>query len=169
MQPIMNFPVLLLAALIPMVMGFIYYNPKVFGNAWMQSCGLTEEKMKGANMPLVFALSYLFSFFLAMAMGVMLVIHQNHIYSIFANDPGMKDPNSPVYLYVQDFMANYGSNFRTFKHGAVHGVLASLFIVLPVLGTCALFERKNFKYIAINVGYWLITMALMGGVICQYS
>jgi hypothetical protein len=98
-----------------------------------------------------------------------LVIHQNHIYSIFANDPGMKDPNSPVYLYVQDFMANYGSNFRTFKHGAVHGVLASLFIVLPVLGTCALFERKNFKYIAINVGYWLITMALMGGVICQYS
>jgi hypothetical protein len=43
-----------------------------------------------------------------------------------------------------------------------------LFFALPVMGTNALFERKGFKYIAINVGYWTVTLALMGGVICHF-
>jgi hypothetical protein len=32
-----------------------------------------------------------------------------------------------------------------------------------------LFERKGFRYIAINGGYWIISMALMGGIICAFS
>ncbi|HRN41812.1 MAG TPA: DUF1761 family protein [Vicingus sp.] len=32
-----------------------------------------------------------------------------------------------------------------------------------------MFERKGFKYIAINSGYWIITLGLMGGVICQFA
>jgi hypothetical protein len=44
-----------------------------------------------------------------------------------------------------------------------------LFFALPVLGTNALFQHKGFKYIVINVGYWIITLALMGAVICQFA
>ena len=65
-------------------------------------------------------------------------------------------------------MAKYGNNFRTFSHGAVHGVLAGLFFVLPVMGTNAMFERKGFKYIAINVGYWIVTLAIMSGIVCGW-
>ncbi|MBN8702882.1 MAG: DUF1761 domain-containing protein [Bacteroidetes bacterium] len=163
-----NFLVLALAALVPMVVGFIWYNPKVLGNAWMNAAGLTEEKLKGANMALIFGLSYLFAFFLAMSINFM-VIHQFHMQSILMNEPGFQETGSEINLMLTDFLAKYGSNFRTFKHGAFHGIIGGIFTALPILATNAMFERKGFKYIAINAGYWILTFALMGGVICQFA
>jgi hypothetical protein len=163
-----NFLILALAALVPMVIGFIWYHPKVMGTAWMNATGLTDEKLKGANMPLIFIVSYLCSFFIALALNQM-VIHQTHLYSILMNEPGLKEVGSELNTYVTAFMAKYGSNFRTFKHGALHGSLTGIFFVLPILATNALFERKSFKYIAINAGYWTITLCLMGGIICQFA
>lgn len=164
----MNWLLNLGVALIPLVVGFVWYHPKVLGTAWTHACGLSEEKLKGANMPLIFGLSYLFSFFLAISVSFM-VIHQYSIYSILINEPGIRDPNSEISLFIKDFMSKYGQNFRTFKHGAFHGALAGFLLALPILGTNALFERKGFKYIAINVGYWIISLALMGGVICAWA
>jgi hypothetical protein len=161
--------VILGAALIPMVMGFIWYNPKVFGNVWKTAAGMTEEKMKGANMGLIFGLAFLLSFLLAFSMQF-IVIHQWGVFSTLATDPkALMDPTSEIGMFFKSFMEKYGTNFRTFKHGALHGVLAGFTLALPILGTNALFERKSFKYVAINVGYWMITMALMGGVICAFA
>lgn len=162
-----NWIVLFGAALIPLVVGAVWYNPKVFGNAWMRESGVTEESMQGANMAKIFGLSFFFALLLALELSTV-VIHQMHMESIMLNEPGLGDPQSEIGRYMADFWAKYGNNFRTFKHGAFHGVLISLLFVLPVLGTNALFERKSFKYIAINVGYWMLTAALMGGVICAY-
>jgi hypothetical protein len=89
-----------------------------------------------------------------------------HVYSIFANAPTMSDPNSELGLMLKDFMGKHGSNFRTFKHGVLHGVIGAITIALPVIGINALFERRSFEYVAIHFGYWLVTMGLMGGVIC---
>lgn len=163
-----NFMIILVAALVPMILGFIWYNPKVLGTVWMNAAGITEDKMKGANMALIFGLSFFLSFLLAMSVQFM-VIHQYSMYSILANEPGITDPTSEVSLMIQDFMAKYGTNFRTFKHGALHGTLAGFMIALPILGTNAMFERKGFKYIAVNCGYWIICLALMGGIICAFS
>jgi hypothetical protein len=163
-----NFMIILVAALVPMILGFVWYNPKVFGKAWMAASGVTEDKMKGANMAVIFGVSFVLSFLLAMSLQFM-VIHQWAIYSILANEPGLKDPSSEVGMMVANFMAKYGTNFRTFKHGAFHGTIAGIMFVLPVLGTNALFERKGFKYIAVNVGYWTVCLALMGGIICAFS
>ena len=58
-----------------------------------------------------------------------------------------------------------GTSHRTFKHGAFHGVLTGLFVITPILATSAMFERKGFKYIAINAGYWIICLAIMGGIV----
>jgi hypothetical protein len=163
-----NLLVVALAALIPLIMGFIWYNPKVFGTAWMNLAGLTEEKMKGANMPLIFFLSYVFAFLIALAM-ISIVIHQGHMYSILVKTPGFGVPGSPVQTMLENFMRDYGHNYRTFKHGAFHGVLFSIFFVFPLIATNSLFERKSWKYIFINAGYWLVTIALMGGVVCQFA
>ena len=163
-----NFLFLAAAALIPMVMGFVWYNPKVLGNSWMEASGLNEEKLKGANMPLIFGLSYFFSFLLAFGIYFM-VVHQTHVMSTLMNEPGLQDPGTDMYNYYTDFMTRFGSNFRTFKHGVFHGTIGGIVVALPILATNALFERKGFKYIAINAGYWIITMALMGGVICQFA
>ncbi len=163
-----NFLITALAALIPMILGFVWYNPKVLGNVWMKASGLTEEDLKGANMAMIFILSYVLSFFLASTVNV-LVIHQYGFFSTLMNEPGLTEVGTDTYQYAQDFMEKYGTNFRTFKHGVLHGALAGLFFVLPVIGTNAMFERKGFKYIAVNVGYWTICLALMGGVICQFA
>jgi len=159
----MNFPIILGAAFIPTVVGFIWYNPKVFGNAWMKAAEMTEEKMKGANMVVVFGVSFVLSLMLSVEM-TFFSIHQGHMDSLFMD---LTDQASQDYL--ANFKETYGEVHRSFGHGFAHGIATSLFFVLPVLGTNALFERKGFKYIAVNVGYWMLTLALMGGVICQFS
>ena len=39
-----NFLAILVAALSSFVVGFIWYNPKVFGTIWMKEIGMTEEQ-----------------------------------------------------------------------------------------------------------------------------
>lgn len=59
-----NFIAILVAALVPIVMRFIWYNPIIFGNAWMREAEKTEEKKKSANMPAILILSFFFNLFL---------------------------------------------------------------------------------------------------------
>lgn len=161
-----NYWVIPLAALIPMVMGFIWYNPKVVGTAWMKEADMTDEKIKGGNMPLIFGLSFLFSMLLAFAM-LQLSIHQFGFQSLIMEKDGTFS-EAGISLFSQ-VMELYGDSYRTFGHGALHGTIGGLFIVFPVLATNGLFERKSWKYIWINTGYWVITMALMGGLVCQMA
>ena len=55
--------------------------------------------------------------------------------------------------------------FDNFGHGAFHGIVVSLFIIMPVLIMGGMYELKKFKTLAINLVYWIITLALMGGVV----
>ena len=125
----------MLATLVPMVMGFIYYNKALFGKAWMDSIGMTEEKAKQANMGLVMDISLVMSFLIAFFM------------MNFCNGLGQE------------------GEFDTFKHGVAHGVIISFFFVIPIFITNGLFEQKSWKNMIINAGYWIITLALMGGIL----
>ena len=158
----LNIYAILLAAVSALVIGFIWYHPKVFGNVWMQAANLTEEQIKGANMSKIFGLALLFAFMLALMLeGI--VIHQAAALSLAEGD------SSVALQSYSDFMSDYGNHFRTFKHGVLHGVIAGIFIALPILGTNALFERKSAKYIFINAGYWIVTLGIMGGIICAWK
>jgi len=42
-------------------------------------------------------------------------------------------------------------------------------VALPIIGTNALFERKSAKYIFINAGYWIVTLGVMGAIICGWQ
>tara|TARA_R110002072_G_scaffold69351_2_gene168148 strand:- start:9 stop:431 length:423 start_codon:yes stop_codon:yes gene_type:complete len=48
-----------------LVIGFVWYNPKVFGKAWMESVGMTEGDDKKGNMPLIFGISFLLAMVVA--------------------------------------------------------------------------------------------------------
>ena len=69
-----NFGILGLAALVPMVIGFVWYGP-LFGKTWMDEMGFTEASLKEANMFVIMGLSLVLSFILAIMVQV-LVIHQ---------------------------------------------------------------------------------------------
>ncbi|PNQ74811.1 DUF1761 domain-containing protein [Hanstruepera neustonica] len=157
-----NFLALITAAVSALVIGFVWYNPKVFGTAWMKAAEMTEEQIKGGNMAKIFGLALLFAFLLAFALQF-ITIHQTGAMGMVGGDPSQALPSYDA------FMADYGNAFRTFKHGALHGTIAGIFIALPIIGTNALFERKGAKYIFINSGYWIVTLAIMGGIVCGWQ
>ena len=61
-----NYLVQAAAALVPLVVGFLWYGSKTFGPAWMRTIGMTEEKAAGGNMALTFGLSLVLAFVLTM-------------------------------------------------------------------------------------------------------
>lgn len=157
-----NFLALLVAALSTLAVGFIWYNPKVFGTIWMKESGMTEEKMKGANMAMIFGLSLLYAFLISLLLQV-LVIHQFGALGMVGGDPTIAKPS------YAEFIADYGNAFRTFKHGAFHGFMSGIFLVLPLIGTNALYERRSFKYTLVTAGFWTVCFTIMGAIICGWQ
>ena len=161
----MNILAVLVAAIVPMAIGMVWYNSKTFGNAWMKETGLTEEELRKANMVKVFGFSVLFSMMLSMVLQFN-VIHQFGILSSFYDyREQIKDITTPEGALYKQVMDLVGTGHRTFGHGMLHGVTTALFFVLPVIGINSLFERKTFKFIFIHVGYWVITLGIMGGIL----
>jgi hypothetical protein len=160
--------ILFLSALIPMIVGAVYYHPKVVGTVWMRTNNFTTKDLEGANMVLIFGLSYVMSVSLAFLLQSM-VIHQQGVLSLLAFQEGFEDSGSAVRGLYDDFMATYGQEHRSFGHGSLHGAIVALLFVTPIFTINALFERRNWKYVAVHAGYWLITLLLMGGVIGQFG
>ncbi len=160
----MNLPVLLGVSLVPLIIGMIWYNPSVLGNAWMEAAGIKmpDEKPGIVEMLKIFIPVYIFSVFFSMLL-MQLCIHQMGATQLVGGDP------TKAMASFAPFMADYKDAFRTFKHGALHGVLASLFMSLFMIGTPALFENRGWKYIFIHVGFYVLCGAIMGAIICQYA
>ena len=156
----LNFLAIVVAAIVPLIVGAIWYNPKVFGTTWMKASGMTEEKMKGTNMGVIFGITLVLSVLLAFSVNGM-VIHQ-----VAASQLAFTNPDAESY---KAFMEEFGNMHRNYGHGALHGAIGALFFVLPVLGINALFERKGWKYILVNVGFWVVTLAIMGSILCGWK
>lgn len=135
----MNWLAILVSALIPLIIGSIWYHPKAFGTVWMNATGITEDKLKNMSP----AKAYIVALILSVVLSFYLYIN--------------------VLIGGPDDMRHGQEIYMTFKHGAAHGAFLGLFVVLPVLATNAMFEMKSAKYIFINVFYWIVSLALMGG------
>jgi len=159
-----NFIALLLAAIVTLVVGFIWYNPKVFGTIWMRENNLTQDELRKGNMLKIFALTYIFSLMITMTL-MSLTIHQSGAVGMVGGPPLIASAKPSF----QAFMADYGMAYRTFKHGALHGFISGLFFAFPIIGINGLFERKSWKYIFIHTGYWIVNLTLMGGIICAFA
>ncbi|MFK7776323.1 MAG: DUF1761 domain-containing protein [Saprospiraceae bacterium] len=126
---------LVLATLVPSFIGFIFYNKALFGKAWMDSIGMTEEKYKEANMGKMMAISIAMSFLIAFFM------------LNFCNGAGQEGA------------------FDSYKHGAAHGGIISFFFVTPLFISSGLFAQRSIKTALINGLYWAITLAVMGAIL----
>ncbi len=159
----MNWIAIVIAALSTLVVGFIWYHPKVFGTVWLKETGLTEEKLEKGNMLKVFALIYLFSLFIVI-IETSLTIHQTGALAMVG---GVTKINEALPSF-NAFMADYGTAFRTYKHGALHGFISGLFFAFPIVAINGMFERKSWKYILINSGFWITTLTIIGSIICGW-
>ncbi|MFM9984015.1 MAG: DUF1761 domain-containing protein [Flavobacteriales bacterium] len=55
-----------------------------------------------------------------------------------------------------------------FMHGAFHGFMLSIFLIVPVIIMNALYEQKGIGYILVNCGYAMAGLALQGGILFMW-
>jgi len=159
----------LIAALVPVVIGGIWYAPFVFGNILKKANGNADKPAQsGGRMALGLLVTYVGGYYIASHVLGSIVIHQHGLYSMLAGNPDVHTPGTELYNTVQGLMDKYGSNYRTFKHGAFHGGFTGLYLVFPILAIIAMFEPKSWKWVAIHSLYWIACLAIMGGIICAY-
>ncbi len=130
-----NWISLIISTLIPIVVGFIYYHKNLFGKAWMNSLGITEEDLEKGNKVLILGVSLVMSFLLSFFL------------LNFNNSEGQE------------------GQFDNFAHGAWHGFFVAFVVGMPILFISGLFELKKIKNLIINVIYWMITLSIMGGIL----
>ena len=159
--------VLLEAALVPLAVGVIWYNPYLLGRLWGSGIGIAKEKMTAGKVALISVVSIVAGYYIAGSLSS-IVIHQHGVYGMLAGDPDMKDKSSALYNIVQGLMDKYGNNYRTFKHGAFHGMFTGLKIALPILAILGFAESKKISWILIHAIYWTICLSIMGGIVCAY-
>jgi len=147
MMPEYNYLAIAAAALVPMILGALYYGP-LFGKQWAESTGKTMKELEPNNMAVTYGLALLAAFILAFSIKTN--IELTH-----------KDVNDAGELF-------FGS-FHSFKHGALHGGMMGMLSVVPVLLSFSLFHKMSAKNIILNVIFWLIAMALMGGIVDAWN
>ena len=88
----MNWIAILVSAFATLVVGFIWYNPKVLGTIWMKEAGLKQEDMKEFNMFKIFGFSIIYAFLISFILQ-MLVIHQFGALGMVGGDPSIAKPS----------------------------------------------------------------------------
>lgn len=143
MFPTTNFLAVAIAALIPNIIGALYYGP-LFGKAWMASYGMTPDAYKRKNEGLGYALAYVLAFVAAFFLN-------------FFMQMGHKSVNDAGELIF--------ASHNTFGHGAFHGIMMCFGLVVPVVVSLGIFHRASVKNVIFNVAFWLICFAIMGGIL----
>lgn len=165
----LNFWLNFLVALIPLLVGALYYSPVMFGNAWMRVNNFTEEDLKGANMLKIMGLAYFYSLVITSFMPA-LVMHQTGLSGMFGMMPEWADKSSELWADLNSLDQKWGMYTRHlhFGHGFMHGIVSTVFLIAPVIAINTLFERRGWKYALIHIVYWALSLALIGGVLCQF-
>ena len=71
-MPEVNYLAVIAAAIATFVLGGLWYSPALFGKVWQREAGVTEEKMKTANMALIFGLTFVLSLIAAWVFALFL-------------------------------------------------------------------------------------------------
>jgi len=130
-----NWVSMILATLTPMVIGFIYYQKGLFGKAWAQTISMPKAQRTKFHPIVGFSISFIVCFLLS------------YFLLNFCNGAGQEGV------------------FDTFQHGAIHGVVLSVFVIIPISITGVLYNERSWSNMLINAGYWLISLPLMGGIL----
>ncbi len=129
----MNWLAVIVAAILQVVIGFIWYGP-LFGKTWMSMMGMTQQTMSRAGMGKTYAWSFVGSLVtagvLAKLVGVM--------------------------------------GARTLGAGITAGFWVWLGFVATVTLASVLYEKRSVSLYALNNGYQLVSLAVMGAVLAVW-
>ncbi len=66
---------IVLAGIVAWGLGTLWYSPVLFGKAWQNELGMTDEDLQGANMPLIFGSSFVLMCVMMMGMTFVIYAH----------------------------------------------------------------------------------------------
>ncbi len=135
-----NYVAVVVAAVVSMVVGFLWYSPMVLGKPWMKLKGYTSETLKKEQAKM--AKFYAVSFVLALVTAYML---------------------SHVMILSQEF---YG--YPEMQTGLTTAFFIWVGFILPVQTADQIFGEKNWALLAINTGFQLVSLVLMALVIAYF-
>jgi len=159
-----NWLIIPIAALLPLILGYIWYHPNVLGTKLAQINGVQAVKNRSiGKMVLIYLLSILLAYILTL-----MSVHQSAIFQLFFMDPELAFANSKYNAFINEFMATYGDRHRSFGHGLVHGAEAGLMLGLVFLGITTLLQNKPFKPVWIHLVFWILCCSLMAGLTCAF-
>ncbi len=117
----LNFIAILVAALVSFAIGGLWYSPLLFGKAWMEENGFTDEDTQG-NMVLIFGttfvLALIIAFNLAAFLGPDVTVAQGLTYGALAGIGWVAAAIGILYLFERKsmrlFLINAGYHAVTF-------------------------------------------------------
>lgn len=141
----LNYLAFFLIAFVPLLIAAVWYRPQ-----------LSIGKI---------AIAFVLSFTLVYGY-INLTIHQIGFYELFFTDIMKGSEEAPK--IVEEFLGKYGDKHRHFGHGAFHGAINAFLFAMPFIGFFALLEDRNWKWIKLHFGYWLVTSIVIGGLISEF-
>lgn len=166
----MEYLPIIISALIPMILGYFWYSPKGLGTIWMKEAGMTKEKVNSTNMIVILLLAFVFALIAAFILKGFST-HDSMIKGAlyYVTDGTMEpDEGTKAADWLSYYQTELADDNHRFSHGAAHGLIFG-FLLLPIIGTIALYESKTWKYILIHWAYWLISFVIMGGVLAAWQ
>mgnify|MGYP002336099642 CR=1 FL=1 len=137
----MNYFAVLLSAIAMMAIGFFWYGA-LFGKLWMEGMGINpDDAARKKEMQKAAGPAYL----------------QMFVGALFT---------SFVFSYFFGTWSS-GTAFDQAISGMFYGFLAWLGFALPVIYGRKLWEGKSFKYVAIDLGYYLVSLLVVGVIVAS--
>ncbi len=132
-----NYLAVLVAAVVSMAIGFLWYHPVLFGKQWMKLKGYTSESLKKVQkeMGKLYALSFVVALVTAYVLS-----------------------------HVMTFSENY-FGYPMLQTGLTTAFWMWLGFMMPVQITATIFGDKKWKLFAIDTGYQLVSVLAMGVVL----
>mgnify|MGYP003394409019 FL=1 len=132
-----NYLAVLIAAIVSMVLGFLWYSPMVVGKQWMKLKGYTAESLKKEQKEM--SKFYALSFVLALVTAYVLT-------------------------HVMAMAMNF-FNYTPLSTGLTSAFWMWLGFVMPVQASAQIFGEKKWGLLVIDSGYQLLSLLGMGAVL----
>ncbi len=128
-----NYFAVLLAAIVSMVVGFLWYSPFLLGKPWMKEMGYTPDSIKKAQkeMGKLYALSFIVALITAYVLSHVMTLSMN----FFQTSELSTALNTAFWMWLG--------------------------FVMPVQVTNTIFSDKNWKLFGINTGHQLTSLVVM--------
>ena len=137
----MNYVAIVAGAILIMVLGFVWFNPKVFGQSWMKGAGLTEDDIKKVD-PMIMIGGLLMALVISYAMS-RYATHTEEGMSQFVH--GMFHGFLPAIFYVAPVLISKGlferKSISWILTGALYWVLALTLVGGVVYALTPLVDR----------------------------